>query len=93
MSAAGKRHMGRVAEYGMERGCIVCGQQFAHVHHVMEGRTPGRRSGDFCTIPLCYECHEGKDGIHGTRQRWSLHKASELQCLDMVIEGIYGCSR
>jgi hypothetical protein len=88
MTAAGKRHMQKVAEFGRENGCIVCGEPFAHVHHVMEGRTPGRRSGDFCTVPLCYECHEGKDGIHGTRQRWSMRKASELEALDRTLEGM-----
>ena len=82
MSNAGKRHLKKVADLGRENGCIVCGEPFAHVHHVMEGRTPGRRSGDFCTIPLCYECHQGTGGIHGTRQRWFLFKASELEALD-----------
>lgn len=89
MSNAGKRHMQRVADLGSQIGCVVCGGTFAHVHHVMEGRTPGRRSGDFCTVPLCYECHQGKDGIHGTRQRWSLHKASELEALDRTLAAIY----
>lgn len=89
-TAAEKRHMGRVAEYGQRNGCVVCHEPAVHVHHVLEGRTPGRRSGNFCTIPLCYECHEGKGGIHGTRERWSLNKASELAALDEVLEGIYG---
>ena len=93
MSNAGKRHMQRVADLGREVGCMVCSQPFAHVHHIMEGRTPGRRSSDFCTVPLCYECHEGKDGIHNTRQRWSLFKASELECLGRTLEAIYGSQR
>lgn len=88
MSTKGKRHMGKVAQLGQEIGCIVCGEVFAHVHHVMEGRTPGRRSGDFTTIPLCYECHEGKHGIHGTRQRWTLHKDSELAALNRTLEAL-----
>jgi hypothetical protein len=77
MSNKGKRHMGRVAEFGQSNGCIVCGEPYADVHHILEGRTPGRRSGDFCTIPLCKECHTGTHGIHGSRRRWSLHKAAE----------------
>lgn len=88
--AADKRHMARVAEYGQTNGCVVCGQIAVHVHHVLEGRTPGARSGNFCTIPLCYECHQGKGGIHGTRERWSLNKANELEKLNEVIKGIYG---
>jgi len=90
MSAAGKRHMGKVAELGISAGCIVCGEPFAHVHHILEGRIPGRKSGPFCTVPLCYECHEGSHGIHGTRQRWSLNKASELDALERTLEAIYG---
>ena len=85
--------MALVAELGQERGCIVCGEPFAHVHHILEGRTPGRKSGSFCTVPLCWECHEGTHGIHGTRQRWSLHKTSELQALDQTLEAVYGSTR
>jgi hypothetical protein len=92
MSNAGKRHMQRVADWGADHGCVVCGQPFAHIHHVMEGRTPGRRSGDFCVVPLCWECHEGTNGIHGDRIRWSLHKASELEALNRTLEAIYGRS-
>lgn len=90
MSAAGQRHMQRVAEFGQQAGCIVCGQPFSHVHHLLEGRTPGRKSSDMTTIPLCEECHTGTHGIHGTRQRWSLHKAGELEALGRTLEAIYG---
>jgi len=90
MSAAGKRHLQRVADLGINQGCIVCGEAFAHVHHILEGRVPGRKAGDFCTIPLCLECHTGTHGIHGTRQRWSLHKATELDKLDATLGAIYG---
>lgn len=88
MSAAGKRHMQRVADLGRERGCICCGGPFAHLHHILEGRTPGRKSGDFCIIPLCIECHTGTHGIHGTRQRWILRKADELDALNRTLEAM-----
>lgn len=90
MSAAGKRHLQRVADFGQSAGCCVCGEPFAHIHHILEGRTPGRKAGDFCTVPLCWECHLGTDGIHQTRQRWSLRKMDELKALDMVLEAVYG---
>jgi hypothetical protein len=93
MSSAGKRHLQRVADYGREAGCIVCGHPFAHLHHILEGRTPGRKSGDWCVVPLCVECHTGTHGIHGTRQRWSLFKAHELEALDRTLEAIYGGTR
>lgn len=86
MSLAGKRHMGRVAQLGMDRGCVVCGDTFAHVHHIIDGRTPGRKSSDFTTIPLCLECHTGTHGIHGTKHRFSMHKTSELDALGRTLE-------
>lgn len=88
MSTKGKRHLQRVADYGQQVGCIVCAGPYAHLHHILEGRTPGRKSGDFCTIPLCIECHTGTHGIHGTRQRWSLHKADELEALNRTLEAL-----
>ena len=90
MSNAGKRHMHRVAEFGADHGCVVCGEPYAHVHHLMEGRTPGRREDDWLTMPLCWECHEGKDGIHGTRQRWTLRKMRENLALAITLEAVYG---
>lgn len=87
---AGKRHMQRVAEFGQTHGCVVCSAPFAHLHHILEGRTPGRRSGDFCVVPLCVECHIGPHGIHGDRSRWRMLKMDELEALDMTLEGIYG---
>ena len=90
MSSAGKRHLQRVADFARNAGCVVCGAPFAHLHHILEGRTPGRRSGDWCVVALCEECHTGTHGIHGTRQRWSLHKASELEALDRTLDAVYG---
>lgn len=57
MSAAGKRHMGRIARLG----CIACrllalGDSPAQVHHIREGRIA--RS-DTLTIPLCPPHHTG----------------------------------
>ncbi len=89
MSAAGKRHLQRVADFGQQAGCCVCGEPFAHLHHILEGRTPGRKSGYFCVVPVCEPCHTGPDGIHGTRQRWSLRKANELDALNRTLEAIY----
>ena len=90
MSNAGKRHMQRVAEIGAEHGCVVCGEPYAHVHHMMEGRTPGRREDDWLTMPLCWECHEGTHGIHGTKQRWTMRKMRENLALAITLELVYG---
>ena len=85
-----KRHLRRVADYGKDYGCIVCGAPFSHVHHVLEGRTPGRRSDDMLTVPLCLACHTGEHGIHGDRLRWSLAKTDEMKALAQVLKDLYG---
>lgn len=89
-NSAGRRHMQRVADVGLERGCCVCGAPYAHLHHILEGRTPGRKSGDFCVVPVCWECHEGTHGIHGDRMRWSMAKIDELAALNKTLEAVYG---
>ena len=47
-----------------------------------------QRAGDYCTIPLCYECHQGKNGIHGDRALWKVYKKTELDVLDETIESL-----
>jgi hypothetical protein len=91
MTNAAKRHMNRVAEWGQENGCVVCKQPASELHHILEGRTPGRRSDDWLVIPLCRDCHQGPvGGIHGMRRTWALYKASELEMLARTLEGVYG---
>lgn len=89
MSNREKRHMQAVADWGSDNGCVCCGEPFAHVHHVLEGRTPGRRSSDMLTIPLCEPCHTGSKGIHGTRERWSLRNMDEMKALAATIKGVF----
>lgn len=82
--------MQRVADWAMDHGCVVCGESFAHLHHMLEDRTPGRRADDWLTMGLCWECHEGSQGIHGDRQRWKLRNMTESKALAATLEGIYG---
>lgn len=83
-SAAGKKHMGMVADLG----CCICrrfgyGKTPAHVHHIRTGIGMGRRASDFETIPLCLEHHQGNEGIHGMgRKAWERHfGVTELELL------------
>ena len=92
MSAAGKRHMGRVAEMR----CICCrllGRQQTSktdVHHIREGQGGAQRAGDALTIPLCHDdCHQGKNGIHGDRTYLRILKMTELDLLAATIEELY----
>lgn len=60
MSAESKRHMGKVK--GMP--CSVCGVSGpSDARHILDGRTPGRKSQDWLVIPLCKDCHQGEDGM------------------------------
>ena len=76
---AERRHMALVKELP----CAVCGQSGpSDAHHILEGRTPGRKSSDLLCIPLCRDCHTGShNGIHGNRRLWDVMKKTELDCL------------
>lgn len=77
MSAAGKRHMGKVAALG----CLVCDSP-ANVHHI---RTERIKS-DFLVIPLCREHHQGDFSIHGSKEQFTNIYGSELHMLAETIE-------
>lgn len=91
MTAAGKRHMGKVAEVG----CILCrhigaGQTPAEVHHLKEECGAGQRQSDFLTVPLCPEHHRGNQGIHGLGRRAfeRTYRLTELDLLAMTLEAM-----
>lgn len=91
MSAAGKRHMGRVAEVG----CILChhlgyGHSPAEVHHIRTDQGVSMRASDLLTVPLCPEHHRGASGVHGLGKRGfeRTYKLSELDLLAMTIEAL-----
>lgn len=82
-----KQHMNRVAELP----CGLCGYMPVELHHVLEGRTPGRKSPDVLAIPLCVSCHRDEsNGIHGRRAMWNVMKKSELDILAETLEKVYG---
>ena len=91
MSAAGKRHMGRVAALG----CILCrhlGYQGtpAEVHHIRDEQGAAQRSSDLLTAPLCPEHHRGGSGLHGigVKAFERTYRLSELDLLAMTIEAL-----
>lgn len=90
MSAAGRAHMGRVAQLP----CCLCGAHGVQVHHILEGRVKGRRAGDWATIPLCPDCHTGPhNGIHGRQVMLRIRKTTELDLLCETLETLYGSTR
>lgn len=88
MTAAEKRHVGMVKELP----CSLCGEGGpSDAHHLLEGRIQGRRCADFCTIPLCKDCHQGeRNGIHGQQIMWKVMRKTELQLLAETLERLYG---
>lgn len=87
MSAAGKRHMARVASIG----CVLClrlgyGVTPAEVHHIRTGTGAGRRADDAESISLCLEHHRGNTGIHGMGRKAfeRCYNITELELLDEV---------
>lgn len=71
-SAQESRHVGRVAALP----CIVCGTyDGSEVHEPEQGMW-------FISIPLCYLCHRGPEGWHGSRLRWTLRKMTELKAIN-----------
>lgn len=67
---------GRIAE----RDCVVCDAPGpSEVHEPEQGLW-------FASMPLCFECHRGKNGWHGTRLRWSLRKMTELKAINQTVE-------
>ena len=90
MSAAGSRHMERVA--GLP--CCVCehmGRPHVYgvqVHHIREGQGAAQRADDMLTIPVCHEHHLGASGIHGLGRKgfYARYKIDELQLLAATLE-------
>ena len=86
MSEFEKAHLSRVHELP----CGLCGEFPVEAHHILEGRTPGRKSPAALAIPLCNDCHTGSaNGIHGRRVLWDIYKKSELDILAETIEKLY----
>lgn len=93
-TAAGRRHMGRVAALG----CVLCrlrgfGFVAAEVHHVRAGQGGAQRAPDFLSLPACPDCHRGEHGIHGDRGRLRAANVIELdllaETLALLFEGIH----
>ena len=83
-----RRHMQMVKELP----CCLCGASApSDVHHILDGRIPGRKAHDFCTIPLCKSCHQdGRNGIHGQQFMLKIMKENELNLLGETIKKLYG---
>lgn len=79
MTANEKKHIANVKALP----CAVCGESGpSDAHHILQGRTPGRKAPDMLVIPLCKSCHQDPhNGIHGMKSMWNVMKVSEFDCL------------
>jgi hypothetical protein len=69
-------HLGRVKELP----CSVCdADPPSAAHHIKQGQ-------HYTCVALCYECHQGKQGIHGDRTLWRIRKMDELDALAVTLE-------
>ncbi len=81
-----KAHLNRLASLP----CAICGCEPVQIHHILEGRIKGRKSGHWTAIPLCVPCHVGQHGIHGDQAMLKIHKSTELELLGDTLEKLYG---
>jgi hypothetical protein len=62
--------------------CSVCDAPApSSAHHIRQGD-------HFTTVALCYECHQGVMGWHGTKALWRIRKMDELSALNVTLERI-----
>lgn len=69
---------------GLVKGlsCACCGAPGpSSAHHLRAGMGLGQRNHDRLVVPLCYECHQGKEGLHGNRALLSVYRKDELSML------------
>ena len=77
------------------QNCVLCGAVGVHCHHIREGQGMAQRASDYLAIPLCPECHQGPNGLHGDRSLFRVYKVNELDLLARTIKLLYekGASR
>lgn len=67
--------------------CSVCGAAGpSQAHHITQGN-------HFTTVALCFDCHQGPSGWHGTKVMWRILKMSEEDALNKTIANVYAMMR
>jgi hypothetical protein len=89
-SLAERHHMEAVASIG----CVLCRhlgapqQSATSLHHVKEGQGLSQRAEHWLTVPLCFDHHQGPNGLHGlgTKGFYTRYKLDEMDLLAFTIE-------
>lgn len=51
-----------------KKECYVCGSKLnLHLHHIIFGKNRKKADEDGLTVYLCWEHHEGTNGVHGKK--------------------------
>ena len=84
-NAAERRHL----ECIKSMPCAVCQAPGpSDAHHIRQGQGMSQRAPHWLAVPLCKACHQGPDGIHGTKNLWRLRKVDEMSVLAQTIARI-----
>ena len=74
-----RAHLARVKELR----CSLCDAPGpSAAHHIEQGQ-------QYTAVALCYECHQGKHGLHGDRAYWKIRKMDELAALNVTIKRLF----
>ena len=75
-------------------GCVCCAALMRRqegrttLHHLREGLGMGQRASAWLVVPLCKDCHQGDNGIHGDRSYLRILKMDELDLLAETIRAL-----
>jgi hypothetical protein len=62
--------------------CSVCdAPPPSAAHHINQGQ-------HFTCIALCWDCHQGPAGWHGTKTIWRIRKLDELSALNITLSRV-----
>lgn len=83
MTASQRIYVGRVKELP----CSCCGKPGpSSAHHIREGQGMGQRAQHWLVVALCYDCHQGVNGVHGDRALMRIYNVDELDLLAETIK-------
>ena len=70
--------------------CVICGAWPVSVHHCISGRYGQHKAPDRATIPLCWNHHQGPDGIHTSKRAWEAAYGLDTDYLAVVADQLAG---
>jgi len=80
-------------DWQREQGCSNCGSDNPAIHHCVGSTAKHNRIhiGQFWVIPLCYDCHQGPEGIHYGMDRFYLdnRKENEKSLFELMCRRYY----